>query len=99
MTFSLGESHHLVFDTRAVSRPRALNLSAEKRRASYIPPNDVMRSLVGVDDVARNHRTFYLFIVETEWDYLIIARLDFKCSEIDREFEYARRSAGLKSPD
>src|SRR5256885_8260209 len=43
---------NLVLDRRAITRPHALNRACEHRRTVERPPNDLVRSLVGMRDPA-----------------------------------------------
>ena len=83
MPVAIAESIYLILDARAVARTYAFYLSRKKRRFVEIRADNLVRSLVGVGDVAGQLRRREVPRAEAKRDGICVALLDFKHAKID----------------
>ena len=75
--------YHLIFDGGTVAGPRALNLTAIKRRLTQVITNHFMRACIGMSDVARNQFLRYFLCAKTKGNNLGIRVLPFENGPVD----------------
>jgi len=94
----VGKLDDLVFNRRAIPRPRRLNLSAIHRRAMHVLANDAMRLFRRKSDIAGHLRLVMRNSMRTkaEGRGIRIARLLFKARPVDGASVQPRRRPGLK---
>src|SRR5574337_1009703 len=93
----LGETHHLVLDRRAVTRPDAFDLAGIQRRAVQGTADDLVRALAGVSDPAADLARVFVARAEVgEHRRRRVARLLVQAAEVDAAAVDARWRAGLQ---
>ena len=92
MPVLIGKANDLVLDRRTVARSGAVYLTRVERTAVNVFVYDIMRILIGVNDMAGK----LLFTLEKvrrsahrKGSYAVLTRLNFKTGEVDGAFLYS----------
>ena len=87
MPFLIGEADDLVFERRTVSRPDALDLSVEQRRAINVGADQIADAIVRVEQITLHLRAIDFPSEKRKRDRWIVAALDAKRAAADLRCE------------
>src|SRR5687768_16183619 len=96
MAFLVRETHHLVFECRAIAGANSGDLAIEKWRLPDVCTNEFVDTVAGVKHVTGDLRSIELSGRERERNRRIVTRLDLETRKVDRSAVQARRGPGLQ---